>query len=261
MPGAARGNKRQVISTARLSAPFRAVLDFALPPRCPACGVIVTDPLSLCGDCWGKLDFLDPDSGCATCGAPFEDPQPEGSLCAPCMAEPPRHDGVRAVVVYGDVAQTIAIKLKHGRRVGLAQLIAGLARRLVPADEDWLLAPVPLHRWRIWSRGFNQSALIATALARSTGHTVALDLLHRKRATPMMKGLGRAARKRVLAGAIMPGPRWPRAAVAGRAVLLIDDVHTSGATAKACAGVLKRAGARRVVMLCWARVPLDPHAG
>ena len=244
---------------ARLKAPFDAVLDFALPPRCAACGVIVTTALSLCGDCWGRLDFLDPAAGCSTCGAPFEDAQPEGSQCAPCMAEPPRHDGVRAVVAYGDVAQIIAIKLKHGRKVGLARMIGALGQRLVPPDEDWLLAPVPLHRWRIWSRGFNQSALIAQALARTTGHHVALDLLHRRKATPKMKGMGRAARRRLLAGAIAMGARWPRSAIEGRAVLLIDDVHTSGATANACAAVLKRAGARRVVMFCWARVPLDPN--
>jgi len=237
-----------------VTTPLRAIVDFVLPPRCPSCGVIVTGTLRLCLDCWSRLDFLAPDAGCAGCGTPFADAQPEGSLCGRCLEQPPRHDGVRAVVAYGDVAQGIAVKLKHGRKIGLARLIAGLAQRLVPPDEDWLLVPVPLHRWRIWSRGFNQSALIAQALGKATGHKVALDLLHRKRATPMMKGLGRAARARTLAGAIAPGRGVDRQTLAGKAVLLIDDVHTSGATANACAAVLKRAGARRVVMLCWARV-------
>lgn len=245
------------MATGRWLAPVRAVVDFALPPRCPACGVIVSEPLRLCLDCWGRLDFLAPDAGCAGCGVPFDTPRPPDSLCGACLAEPPRHDGIRAVVAYGDVAQAIAIKFKHGRRIGLARMIAALGHRLVPPEEDWLLAPVPLHRWRLWSRGFNQSALIAQALRRSTGHQVAVDLLHRKRATPMMRGMGRVARRRLLAGAIELGAGWDRAAIEGRAVLLIDDVHTSGATANACAAVLKRAGARRVVMLCWARVLLD----
>lgn len=236
-----------------LVAPFRAVIDFALPPRCPACGAIVSDDDSFCQPCWGELDFLG-GPACAGCGLPFDLDRGDDALCAACLAEAPPHDGVRAAVAYGAVARTIILKLKHGRRIGMAQVIAGyLARHIEP---DALLVPVPLHRWRIWRRGFNQSALIAQAVARRTGLSVRNDLIERRKSTPMLGGLGRAARARTLRGTFAV-PSQGKAVLAGRTVLLVDDVYTSGATAGACARVLKRAGAARVIVLCWARVLLD----
>ena len=115
--------------------------------------------------------------------------------------------------------------------------------------------PVPLHFWRQWRRGFNQAALIARGVSRRTAVPTALEALRRMRATPMLRALGRAERARVVAQAFAPGRAI--AAVAGRRVLLVDDVYTSGATARACAALLKAAGAQRVEILCWARV-LDP---
>ena len=132
----------------------RPVLDYALPPRCAGCGAIVPEPDRFCTDCWSGLDFLT-SQGCLRCGVPMEIP---GQVCAPCMAEPPRHDGVRAAVAYGDVARQVALKLKHGRRIGLSRLMAKSMSRRLPEDAA-LLIPVPLHRWRIWHRGFNQSMI------------------------------------------------------------------------------------------------------
>lgn len=232
--------------------PVRAAIDFALPPRCPACGAIVAADGSFCPDCWGRLRFLS-GPGCAACNLPFDFDRGEGALCGECLADPPAHDGVRAAVSYGDVARGVAIKLKHGRRIALAKVVAGHLRRHLEGEADAILAPVPLHRWRIWRRGFNQSALIAAALGKATGLTVRNDLLVRRKATPMLRGLGRAARAETLRGAFAV-PNDKRAALKGRTVMLVDDVYTSGATAGACARALKRAGAARVVVICWARV-------
>lgn len=210
------------------------------------------DQGSFCGECWSRLDFLS-GSGCAACGVPLETDQGPDARCAACLSEPPAHDGVRAVVAYGEVARGLALKLKHGRRVGLARVIGGHVARRVLAEPDALIIPVPLHRWRIWRRGFNQSALIGAEVARRTGLELRTDLLERRKATPMLGGLGRAARARTLRGAFaVPSDR--KAALQGRTVLLVDDVYTSGATTNGCARVLKRAGAARVIVLCWARV-------
>lgn len=225
--------------------PLRLVLDFMLPPRCPGCGAIVEDDHRFCGSCWGALDFLTGE-GCPGCGAPVVVP---GLLCGPCLARPPRHDGVIAAVAYGEVARAVAVRLKHGRRPGLARTIARVLSHRVPLDGDALLTPVPLHRGRLWTRGFNQSLAIARALSRNAKAACVPDLLERRRATPMLRGLNPAQRRRVLQGAF-----GARRRIDGGHVYLVDDVYTTGATANACAAALKRAGAARVTVLCWARV-------
>jgi predicted amidophosphoribosyltransferase len=113
--------------------------------------------------------------------------------------------------------------------------------------------PVPLHPLRLWHRGFNQSALLAREIARLRGATLLVDGLVRRKRTPVLGGLGKLARARVLSGAIAVRPRC-RAMLKGASVVLVDDVMTSGATSDACVGALKRAGAERVVVACFARV-------
>jgi ComF family protein len=227
------------------------LIDFALPPRCAGCGEIVGADLQLCGACWQSLEFLTGD-GCALCGTPEV---VDGLICAPCLAQPPRHDGVRAGVVYGDLARRIVLRMKHGRRTGLAHLMARIMARHIPAEAA-LLVPVPLHRWRIWSRGFNQSALLARHLSRLSGQPAALDVLQRVRATPLLRGLGAKARAEAVRGVFAVNPRL-RDTIKGKTVLLIDDVYTSGATAGGCAAALKRAGAAKVILICWARVLIN----
>lgn len=250
-----RARARNKHGMATLAAIVRPVLDFALPPRCPSCGAIVEDDHRFCIDCWSSLDFL-AGPGCAGCGSPFDYDRGEDALCARCIASPPAHDGVRAAVAYGEVARAVALKLKYGRRPALAETIARHLVRHARMDPDALLVPVPLHRWRIWSRGFNQSALIARALAGETRQALALDALARRKPTASLRGLGAAARARVVRGAFVVPPQRKQL-LKGRTLLLIDDVFTSGATAAGCARALKRAGAARVVVLCWARVLHD----
>ncbi|HEX8585805.1 MAG TPA: ComF family protein [Allosphingosinicella sp.] len=235
-------------------AALRLALDFALPPRCPSCGLVTADPHRFCLGCWGSLTFLG-DPCCDCCGLPFDYRADDGAAqCGRCLADPPRFDRLRAAVAYGDVARRVALKLKYSGRPGVAETLGTLmARHLTGADAEALLVPVPLHRWRIWTRGYNQSALIAQSLARRTGIAFAPDLLHRIKATPPLRGLGRRERAETLRGAFRVPPR-AKDALRGRTLILIDDVYTSGATAGACAKALKRAGAARVEVLCWARV-------
>jgi ComF family protein len=231
-----------------VSAFLRGALDFALPPRCAGCGVIVEGDRQLCLECWSTLDFLTAE-GCLLCGCPSVE---AGMSCGPCLAHPPRHDGAHAVVAYGDLARAVVLKFKHGGRIGLAPLVAGaMARHLPP--EPYLLIPVPLHRWRIWHRGFNQSALLARQLAKISDQPFALDVLRRAKPTPLLRGLGAKARAAAVQGVFAVG-KENAATLKGRTVVLVDDVYTSGATANACANALKRAGAAKVLVLCWARV-------
>lgn len=144
----------------------------------------------------------------------------------------------------------MALRLKYGGRIGIAATMAARLAPLVPDGMD-LLVPVPLHRWRLWSRGYNQAALIGAALARRTGIPHDPLALVRTRATPPLRDLGGRERARAVRGAFAVPDR---VRVAGRAIGLVDDVYTSGATTDACTRILLARGARSVTILCWARV-------
>lgn len=235
----------------RLRQVLMRAVDFALPPRCPGCGATARNDHRFCANCWGGLRFIGP-PWCAACHTPFDYDRGADALCGDCLATPPRHAGVRAAVAYGDVARRVVLKLKYGGRLALAETVARPMARLLPDDAD-LLVPVPLHRWRIWGRGFNQAALIATAVGRARGVTTDPFALTRPRATPVLRGLGAKQRAATLKSAFAV-PEAKRAVLRGKRVVLIDDVHTSGATSDAATATLLRAGAARVTILCWARV-------
>ena len=236
------------------TAALRHLLDFALPPRCAGCGTIVQEVHSFCSDCWTQVEFLG-DSGCTTCGMPLE--ATDADLCGACLARPPRIQRTRSAVAYGELSRSIAIRLKYGRKVALARTMARYMAPLVHS-EDAILVPVPLHRGRLWQRGFNQSALVATEIARRIGVRSDLRLLKRVKRTPALKGMSVSQRKRTVAGAFSVDPS---AELAGRTVVLVDDVLTTGSTADACAKALKRAGAERVELVSWARVIRPAHLG
>ncbi|HWK36472.1 ComF family protein [Sphingomonas sp.] len=239
-----------------LARPLATVAALALPPRCPGCGAVGEADHRFCARCWGRLDFLGP-PWCAGCARPFPFDRGDGALCGPCLADPPPYAGARAAVAYGDVARTVALRLKYAGRTAFAQTAARQMARLLP-DDATLLVPVPLHRRRLWSRGYNQAALIADALARASGVPRAHDLLLRRKPTPVLRGLGRRARAKAVAGAFALADRAaPR--LMGAHIVLVDDVFTTGATAGACTRVLLRGGAARVTVLAWARV-IDPQA-
>ena len=135
--------------------------------------------------------------------------------------------------------------------MGVADTMARLMRRHLPPDAE-LIVPVPLHRWRLWRRGYNQAGLIGAALARASGARFVPDALVRTRRTPPLKGMNGRERAAAVRGVFAVGPGG--AALAGARVVLVDDVHTSGATVTGCTDVLLGVGAARVDVLCWARV-------
>lgn len=237
----------------QVPASLAPIVDLVFPPRCPLCGEGLADQGGLCASCWGEL-AIPGEPCCASCQRPFAEGVPDGAVCGPCLANPPVHDGIAAATLYTEGSRRLVLAFKHGRRIALAPLLARLiVPKLSRVEPDWLIVPVPLHRWRLWRRGFNQAALLAGELARAKSAQPLVDALVRQKATPMLGGLGRAARMRMLSGAIGVNPRRTKQ-LKGASVLLVDDVLTSGSTSEACVRALKRAGAARVVVACFARV-------
>jgi predicted amidophosphoribosyltransferase len=238
----------------------RATLDLLLPPACIACDRPVDASGKLCPDCFRGTGFITAPC-CLVCGVPF-DAEPQGGaegLCPACQIRRPEYDRARAALRYDNGACRLVLPLKHGDRVELAKALAPMMARagaVLLGNAD-LLVPVPLHRWRLFRRRYNQAALLAQALARITGRPVLPDALAGTRRTAALGGRGAGERRAEVAGAFAVRPR--RAGrIAGRRVLLIDDVMASGATAGACSLALKAAGAAAVDVLTAARVP-DPR--
>jgi len=244
----------------RLRQAGQAALDLALPPHCVCCGEPVTVQGQLCVDCFRLTGFIT-EPCCTRCGVPFASAAQGGPdrLCPSCRDAPPAFDRARAVLRYDSQARRLLLPLKHADRTEIAwMLVPHMARAgaalLRQAD---ILVPVPLHRRRLFLRRYNQAALLARGLARAARKPCLPDALVRTRATASLGAKSAAARAAEVAGAF--AVRASRVArLAGRRVLLIDDVMTSGATANACAVALKQAGASGVDVLVAARVP-DPR--
>ncbi|HEX9790784.1 MAG TPA: ComF family protein [Kiloniellales bacterium] len=229
-------------------------LNSLLPPRCLACGDTVEQPGALCAACWRGLDFLGPPL-CAVCGLPFAFDMGPAAVCGACAGEKPAYDRARSVLRYDDGSRGLILGFKHADRTeGAPAYGAWLARAGAEllADTE-LIVPVPLHWRRLFTRRYNQAALLAQALGRQARLPVAPDVLRRRRHTPSQGHLSAEARARNVAGAFAVAPA-KRHLVADRRVLLVDDVLTTGATAAACAATLRRAGVAAVDVLVLARV-------
>ena len=244
---------------ARIAHHFAPLVDLVFPPRCPLCGDALARQDGLCGTCWGTL-VIPGAPACRLCQRPLTDPLglaeavDAGLVCAPCMAEPPRHAGIHAATLYTDPSRRLVLSFKHGRHLALADLLARLMiARIPPLDGHWLVVPVPLHRWRLWRRGFNQSAELARRIARARSLPLLVDGLVRHKRTPSLGRLDKRQRADALRGAIAASPAR-LAALKGANVLLVDDVLTSGATSDACVRALHKAGAEQVRIVCFARV-------
>lgn len=230
-------------------------LQVLLPPSCISCSEIVEIQGQLCGECWGNISFIGKHK-CNCCGVPFEFDMGKGALCGHCQAKKPNFRRVRAACSYEGVGKKLAAKLKFHDKTLLA---TSMARMMFNSGGEVLrnvdiIMPVPLHKWRKFWRKYNQSELLAVALMQHVERqNVACEtnLLKRVRATKQQTKLSYGERqKNVRSAFVVTAPEQ----IEGKRILLIDDVLTTGATMNECARALKKAGAKQVNGLVFARV-------
>jgi ComF family protein len=236
----------------------RAMLDWParvlFPPVCAGCRRHVSQPGVLCGACWPKLRLLER-PWCAVMGTPFTHDMGEGFLSAEAIADPPPFERARAAVAYSGVARQMVQGLKYQDRTDLAPWMARWMLRAgaeLIADAD-VVVPVPLHWRRFFRRQFNQSAELARAVSQLSGLSFSPSAIRRVKLTRQQVGLERQEREDNVRAAFRV-PAEAEIEIAGRRVLLIDDVYTTGATARSAAKALKRGGAGAVDVLTFARV-------
>lgn len=238
---------------------LQTLMHMIYPPRCLNCGEMVESDFGLCGPCWRDTPFI---GGvvCDLCGTPL----PGGEIgeiahCDDCLAIARPWTRGRAALVYDGTGRRMVLALKHGDRHEIVQPAAGwMVRAARPIlDPDSVIAPVPLHWTRLLRRRFNQSALLARAISRETGLPHCPDLLRRMKRTEVLDGKGRDQRFAALSATIKV-PRNRAELIRNRAVLLVDDVMTSGATLAACADACLAAGATQVCVIVMARVAKRP---
>lgn len=242
---------------------FNRIIDLILPPRCIVSGDIVDAQGMLSPQAWGNLNFIT-DPQCNRCGFPFDFDSgdvSEGNICLGCLKSPPLFDKARSALVYDDASRDVVLSFKHGDQTqSVPSFMPWLnqAGREILERADYII-PVPLHRWRILRRRFNQSALIAQYLSKDISVPSLLDGLERKRATVTQGHLQVNERQKNVKNAFAMNPEHVDK-LRGKTVVLIDDVYTTGATVNECTKVLLKAGVASVNILTLARV-VKPQRG
>ncbi len=242
-----------------IGANIQTALRLIYPSRCVTCGGLVEGEFGLCGACWRDTPFI---GGlvCDGCGLPLpgEAAENEAVYCDDCLRiDRPWGQG-RASLIYKDNARRMVLALKHGDRHDIVKPAAQwMARSVQPLlRQNILIAPVPLHWMRFVKRRYNQAALLAEALSRHLGASYCPDLLQRPKETGTMDGLGLEERFAKMQSAIQAHPKRCHR-MAGRPVLLVDDVMTTGATLAACAEACLISRASEVHVITLARVVKD----
>lgn len=237
-----------------LRAGLASAVGLVYPPACVGCRAATSEAQGLCAQCWAGLGLIERPY-CERLGTPFEVDLVAGLISPAAIADPPVFARARAACRFDGTARELVHRLKYGDRTELALMLGRMmaqAGREVIAEAD-LIVPVPLHRFRLWTRRFNQAAALAAAITRQSGRPCAPQALARVKRTKQQVGLTKAQRADNLQGAFKVLPAM-RPQIEGKRILLVDDVLTTGSTVNAASRALLRGGASAVDVLTFARV-------
>lgn len=235
------------------------IADLIFPPRCNACGELLEQhaPLPFCPPCMAGIRLIDPPL-CPRCGTPFPATETVDHLCGECLITARPYAVARSVGRYEGTLLAAIHRFKYRGRTGIGELLGQMMADFV--DRVWdmsvfeAILPVPLHKRRLRERGFNQAVILARGLERRFGIPLEFTWLTRDRFTPPQVGLDKVQRSENVRGAFrVVDPER----IAGRRLLLVDDVYTTGSTLSECARVLIRAKAEAVAVLTMARAVYD----
>ncbi|NCP61932.1 MAG: ComF family protein [Alphaproteobacteria bacterium] len=242
--------------------PLKKILQFLLPARCLVCRDVIEEQGHICASCWGDLTFLS-DAKCDRCGIPFEvidlktqDGAGENALtCPSCLKDPPPFHRSVSSLLYDDKSKDLILRFKHGDATHMAP---AFGQWLAKAGKDILertdyLVPVPLHWKRLLKRQYNQAALLVNELEKVCRVPALLEGLERTSHTPTQGYLTKEERHTNVSGKFVV-PSKNKNIVNKKVITIVDDVYTSGATAKACAEALQQEGVSEINILTLARV-------
>lgn len=239
----------------------RSAADTIVPPLCLNCRVPLGGHDAICSACWRDIRFIVAPL-CDRLGIPLPFDTGGRLISAAAAADPPDWDRARAVAQFGPVIRDLIHGFKYNDRHDARRLfgrwLAGAGNELL--READVIVPVPLHRWRLVTRKFNQAQLLASEVSALCGVPVDPFILERVKLTAAQVGLSEAERRRNLSGAIRLA-KGAGSRVEGSKIVLVDDVITTGSTAAACARVLRRAGAQSIDVLALALVTDDSRIG
>jgi ComF family protein len=235
------------------------ITDLIFPPLCITCGAVLEEhaPLPFCTTCVTGIHFIHPPL-CPRCGTPFPIAESDDHLCGECLTTERPYAVARAVGLYEKTLLTAIHLFKYRGKIGIGEVLGSVMADFAGRQWDMtvfsLIIPVPLHRKRLRERGFNQAVILARQIAKRFSLPLDFMTLRRERFTAPQVGLGREERSANVRKAF--AVRKPEK-IAGRRILLVDDVTTTGSTLTECASVLMKANAEAVAILTLARALHD----
>jgi len=231
------------------------ILDYIYPPRCLICSDLILTNNGFCAPCWSKLNFIT-QPYCEICCFEFSlDYSIGNNKCIRCIDNPPNYDYARSLLRFDENSKKIIHTLKYYDRTFVANhcarmMMSRFKEDILSAD---IIMPVPMNKWKRLSRLYNHSQILAEEIAKLSAKEITSDVLIKSKNTRSQTGLARKYRLDNLSGSL--SINYPQK-IRRKRILLIDDVMTTGSTVNLCAGQLKKAGAKSVIVLCIARTLL-----
>ena len=232
---------------------FQQVADIIFPAKCVVCNILISKDLLFCSECWKEIEFIT-DPKCGICGFPFDFDTGKGALCATCNQKYPYFDKALSIFRYSDYSKSLIYKLKYNDQLHLAYFFAKLVtNRLQNLYEYRIVLSVPLHSKKIRERLYNQSAILASQIAKLSRLDFFPNILIKKRYDTPQSQLSRDRRKKNVLNSFGIAEDQEKF-IKGKNIILIDDVYTTGSTVNECSKVLKKAGCGKILVVTMARV-------